>query len=500
MIYKRPDYLLQPRFAPIQQRPTSRLAGLGELGDEITGAGPTGSTQKFWDMLINNVAGKFGPDGIATVQSAPHLGALINQCAALVQLGEGGNLPQDQQAAWDSFKSVAMPNDADENIFYLFAKQLAASKTRLFKAFAEASQTGWWEDPEASRCNYTLVDTSQQGTTWYGGTTVTSKLTNYQWGSVFNKAWGILVNGLANGVLPLSYLTSMLDGMLRAPTNRRMVVFHAPPAGVDPTDPRAIAFRTAMKQLGWGSVIQEWYGYTAQAWAEDNAAFEAQDKIYSAAITTLNYLSGKAIYDSVIEKTNDYWTARNEAVQALNDFQVILNGPLGSSVPEADKTTIAVLRQQFLDADNKAKEALMPAGLWDDNQAQGLQGLGAVQFILAGTIAIAVLGILAYVVALMTETSRSAAAQTRATANSILATVDELKASCQRDYLASDKGPDAEAAYQACLLQTKALTDSIPKPPEGSDPLGLKSLALLAGVGVIGYVVLKFVQNRKSAS
>ncbi len=39
---------------------------------------------------------------------------------------------------------------------------------------AAARDNGWWQDSGASAANYTLVDTSTNGTTWYGGTTVTS--------------------------------------------------------------------------------------------------------------------------------------------------------------------------------------------------------------------------------------------------------------------------------------------------------------------------------------
>ncbi len=189
---------------------------------------------------------------------------------------------------------------------------------------------------------------------------------------------------------------------------------------------------------------------------------------------------------------------------------------------------MAALTQQFQATDTMAYNTLNTAGLWsisaqpgalnglggmgliwgrthairrgilfnEGSGLPGMHGLGAIQLLIAGVLAVTALGVIAYVVTIMTKCARDAAAQTKATAESILATVDTLKASCQKSYLDSTKDAAAEAALQTCLMQTKALTDSIPKPPDAGDPLGLKYVALLGAVGVAGLIAVAFIKSR----
>ena len=78
--------------------------------------------------------------------------------------------------------------------------------------------------------------------------------------------------------------------------------------------------------------------------------------------------------------------------------------------------------------------------------------------------------------------------------------MNAVKDSCKNAYEASEKGPDDEAAYQECLAKVDTLYSLIPKPPEGSDPLGLKSMALLVGVGLAAYLAVKLMGKKGSAA
>ena len=297
-------------------------------------SGASGGLSQFKKLCEDHIASHFGPIALSNVQATQTIDGVIGLCATLVMLGEGGNLQPDQQAYWDEWRAVASPNDSIHSTAWMFAKQLMVSKDRLLAAYRAQADTGWWFDADASLCNYTLIDTSQTGTTWYGGETVSSKLSPDQWGTVFSKAWTTLLNGIAeNGVLSLSYMTAMLQGMLLPLNERRMVAFYPAPSGIDSNDPRAIAFRTTMKQLGWSDVIKLWHGYTAQAWAEDNANWEAQDKMYASAITALSYVSGKAILDKVVAKAEEYLGSPLRCGPGFQRFQPARDWPPGGERP-----------------------------------------------------------------------------------------------------------------------------------------------------------------------
>ncbi len=506
--------------------PTPVLDGLGELGDDAVGIGPNGSITNFTAYLTTYIAAKAGPAALANAKNAPSFIGSIGICASIFLLGEANSLPADQQAYWNQWRAQASPAESNDNVYWLFGRMVASSKDDLMAA-ANAYGVAW-SDNGASAATFTLMDTSSSGTTWYGGTVVQSALSNDQWNTLFIKAWNVLLKGVTNGVLPLTYLEVLCRGVLQPPPSRRMPVFLCPPGNLPQTDPKAIAFRAAMKQLGWSSVISTWFGYTNQAWAAANAAYEQQDAAYASVITGLNYVSGEKILEQIQEKAQDYWQARADAASAISDFNTIANGPLKSQISQADLAAMAALTQQFQATDTMAYNTLNTAGLWsisaqpgalnglggmgliwgrthairrgilfnEGSGLPGMHGLGAIQLLIAGVLAVTALGVIAYVVTIMTKCARDAAAQTKATAESILATVDTLKASCQKSYLDSTKDAAAEAALQTCLMQTKALTDSIPKPPDASDPMGLKYVALLGAVGVAGLIAVMFLKSR----
>ncbi len=523
LVYQRP-WIQRPSRAVRVQSPPSVLMGLGELGDDAVGAGASGSLALFTSYLQNYIAAKAGPAALANVKNSPSFVGTIGICASIFLLGEANQLPLDQQAYWNQWRAGASNAASPDNVGWVFGRLVANSKDDLIAA--ASSYGSWWTDPGASAASFTLVDTTSTGTTWYGGTVVQSALTNEQWNTIFIKAWNVLLKGVKNGVLPLTYLEVLCRGVLQQPASRRMPVFLPPPGNLTQTDPKAIAFRAAMKQLGWSGVVSSWYGYTQQTWAAANSAFETQDAEYASAITSLNYISGEKILEEIQSKFQDYWQARTTAAAALADFDTMLHGPLAGQINPADANAMMAILQQFQTTDQMAYNTLSTAGLWPGTtqpgalnglgtsmalgliwghtHAQrrglvnplGLSGLGAVQMIIAGILAVTALGVIAYVVSLMTAVGRSAAAQTKATADSILGTVDTIKASCQRTYLASPKDAAAEKALQDCLANTQALYKTIPPPPDSSDPMGLKYVALLGAVGVAGLIAVGFLKHR----
>jgi len=483
-------------------RPVTGLAGLGDLGDLLDGSGGNGSLVTFRTMLETHIAAKAGPAYLANAKAAPNIAGAMNMARSTFQMGESNTLPPEAQSYWNRWRAAASSPTSDFNIYWQFGSLMAMSAYPLMDAWvAQNKEGGWWLDPQASQAYYLLLDSSTNGTNWMGGTTTSSKLTNDQWSTIFTKAWTIMQKGIVQGVLPLTYLDIVCRGMLQAPAARRMPQFKAPPGNLPSNNPYAIAFRTCLNQLGYNELSRTWYGFTAQAWAAQNEAFTAKDATYGNIITGLNYLSGKAILDQITGKLSDYWKARSEASAAIRSFDVLAAGPLKSQVPQADRQVVAGIRAQFLETDSKAFSALSPLGMWPGDKATGnaaLNGLGVAQLVLAGTAAVVTLGLVAYVVTIMTATARDAAAQTRKTTENILATVDQLKKACTTTYTNSAKSATDDAAYEKCLLSTKTLTDTIPPvPTSSSDPFGFGKMAMLGAVAVAGLIAVNSMKKNK---
>jgi hypothetical protein len=504
-LYARPFVTDSPRARLLPSSSSPMMAGLGDLGDTAVGNGAQGALNTFQNLLLNHIISKAGPSALSNAQASGSFVSIFGAAAAIWSMGDSGGLPADQQAYWNQWKAAAQGINSDYNIYYTFGQLVAQYRSHIITGLTSQQQQGsWWLDPNASAAEYTLMDTSQTGTTWYGGQLVTSKLNNQQWSTLFGKAWDCLARGIRDGVLPLTYLEVLSVGLLAAPAQRRFPVFRAP-GNPGANDPQAVAFRAALKQLGWNNAVHQWYSWTSQAWVAQNDAAEAQDASYSSAITVLRYTSGAALLDQIAAKVEDYWKARKSAADNLAAFDALANGPLGENVSQADRAAMAQVRASFQDTDGKAQAGLTPAGLWDAQKAQGigLEGinlgeLGAYQMLLYGVVAITILGLLAYLVATMTKAGRDAAEGYRKTADSVLATVDTLKASCARSYEASPKGPADEQAYQDCLAKTQALYNTIPDPPDTSDPLGLGKITILAGVAIAGIVLINALKKKKN--
>ncbi len=468
--------------APVARSRTVAMFGLGELGDEM---GMMTAMPEMIAQLKSLIIANTGPTYAGSLANNQSLPAIIYAASLCYDRAGSGGLGEEAQRYWQSFQAQAEPATSPNNIAWVLARCINRWADKLIASANEQINSGMILDAAASRCVYTLMDTTQQGTTWIGGTVTTSKLDNSQWGAVFEVAFNAIAKGVATGVLPFTYLNVLIKAFCVPQVTRRFPVWSPPYANLVQLDPRAAAFRTVLKQLGWGSAVKLWFTYTQQAWVEQDAAWEATDQAYMGAITALNYVSGKAIYDQIAEKVQDYFSARADAINAIQQFQQMQSGPLASSIPASDIAAMDAIKKQFSDTDMTVNNALAPAGLWPSDTQAGLSFLGIAQIIVGGVIAIGILGMIVWAISIMTQTSRTAAAQTKATADNILSTIDQVKASAQRVYDASAKTPADEKTYQDSLLATQQLAKLIPKPPDGSDPLGLKWIAL-AGMVAIG--------------
>jgi hypothetical protein len=468
---------------------TLNLAGLGDLGDTLLGAN---SIAPFKQFLITHIASKAGPTATNAATGTPSIAAAISYCATIQRSGIAGSLTAAQQAAWNTWAATAQDGDSDYNIYWMFGQMVSDGANDLIAA-ANAYQTNSWLDPAASECDYTFMDTTASGTTWYGGTQVVSLLTNAQWGVIMAKGFTCLQTAIRNGVLTLSYLQVFCQGLLAAPNDRRFPMF-TPPGGItDPTDPRGIAFRSMMKQIGWNAIVDQWFSYTNQGWAAQNDALNAQDAALSAVVTALDYTSGDVILQQIQAAAQNYAAVRAQAVATISGFNALAASPAGPSMDPNAIASMSAIQANFVSVDNTAYTTLNAIGMWPGGTPGTLQGLGLATLIVAGVIAVTTLGIIAYIVDEMTAVSQAAAAQSTAVGQSVLATVNQIKDSCDAVFNASQKTDADNQTYQECLLSTQKMYAAIPPMPTSNDPLGLKNMAMLGAVGVVGVVVLAFI-------
>ncbi len=462
--------------------------GLGELGDEM---GMMTALPDLVSRLKSLIIAHGGPVFSGGLTNNLSLPAVMYAASNLYANASAGNMGPQAQQYWEAFRAQAENQNSPDNIYWVLARCINRWADKLIPAANDQINSGTMLDANASRCIYTLMDTTQQGTTWIGGTVTTSKLDNSQWGAVFEVAFNTIAKGVAAGLLPFTYLNVLIKAFCTDQVSRRFPAWSPPYSNLVQLDPRAAAFRAMMKQLGWNSVTKLWFTYTQQAWVEQDAAWEATDNAYMGAITALSYASGEAVFEKIQQKIQDYFAVRADTITAINQFKQMQAGPLAASVPAADAAAMDALQKQFADTDMKVNAALAPLGLWPTGASPGLSFLGVAQLIIGGVVAIGILGLVVWAISLMTATSRSAAAQTKETADKVLATVDSVKASAQRVYDASAKTPADEEQYQKALLATGELIKTIPLPPSGSDPLGLKYVAILGVLAIGGLIAWK---------
>lgn len=483
-------------WLPINTLPAQGLADLADLGDTQAGVTAHG---EFINALKTHIFAKAGTSILATANATSGLGNLINLAGIIYDQGASGTLQPDAQASWNAWTAIASPINSDSNLGWMFGRMISMNRGVLAQAAAAAEASGLFNDL-GSTVGYTLMDTTQSGTTWYGGSTTTSKLTNQQWSTLFVNGWTVIQRAVINGVLPFTYLNLLVKGFVsNAPTLRRFPVWSAP-KGYKENDPGAIAFRAMIKQIGWSAITQQWFSYTQQAWVQTTAAFEAQDAAFSGVITGLSYISGAKILDQIRSKAGEYLAQRDYAIKMFASFDALANGPLGSSVPFENKIGMDKIKREFNATDVKAFETMNALGMWPTGvSAGGVSGLGAATLIVSGVIAVTTLGIIGYIVATLTATSRKGADLAGRTTETVLASIDTLKAGCARTYAASDKRPSDEVAYAACIQKATDLVGKVPKPPSAPDDLfGFKGMAMAVGALALGGMVLMMMKGKKA--
>lgn len=476
-MFLRPEIVHPPHIQAMPVRrhePVHALAALGDLGDVLQGGQATAELIGF---IRSGIIDKQGPMAVGSM-----LQDVLAAAKAVVQNGLLGRLPVSNQSAFDKWRALAQPGESDSNIWWTFGQMVANWSDRLIAAVN--AQPALVADPTVTKVSYTLVDTTQQGTTWYGGTVTSSKLTNTQWGMIFQKAWNVVAKGVTAGILPVSYLTVLCKGMLGLPTARRFPVFN-PPEG-DAKSPQAIAWRAAMKQLGWNDVVQQWFGYTQQAWAAENARADQMDSIHAAAITALSYVSGAEIITQIRDKVRQIEQERAAALKDIRELERTMAGPLGAYIGPEDKKAYEILKRDFADAEAETQRVLGPAGLWPGS---GAVGLSAVTLIIAGTVGVSLLGMCVWLLALWTSTSRAAAAQVKQISANVMKTVDQVQQSCVRTYEASPRGAEDEERLRACLAKSNELIDAIPKVQTSGS--GVLAIGILGAVAAGAYLYTK---------
>jgi len=473
-------------------RNVAGLSGLGELGDIVTG---TAAQAQFQDALKTHIIGKAGPQNLANGNAIRSLVDLISFAAVTYQLGSAGSLQPAQQNYWSAWQAQAQSVSSDDHLAWLFGKYVFENKVDLMNAAAafDAAAGG-------AQVVYTGMDTSTTGTNWYGGTVTSSKLNNPQWASLFTKAWSVLLKAARNGVLPLSYLGTVVKSMAQSnPVSRRFPVFSTPPGSVPFEDPKAIAFRAALRQLGWTNVVNTWFDYTQQSWAKDAAEQERTDAYYSGAITAMSYVSGAKIMEQVEAQLARYWQVRDDALRSFFYYDTIKAGPLANQVPFVNGEAMSVLKDDFNDTDKLAHAALSTVGMWPSGTRVGVGDLGVAGVILYGVTAVAVLGVVAYIVSLMTNTSRVAVDQSKNISKAVLMSVETMQSSCQREFAISARTPADEETYRQCVERAAKIATNIPSPPAGSsDPLGFKGIAMAVTALVGGFVVYQMTKKPKA--
>jgi hypothetical protein len=458
-----------------RHEPIHTLAALGDLGDVLQGG------QAVADLI------GYIRTGIVDKQGPVTLGGGIQNALFVakntMRNGLLGSLPTTHQSAWDRWRAIAQPGESDSNIWWTFGQMVANWADRLIDA--ANAQPALVADPTVTRVSFTLVDTTQSGTTWYGGTVTSSKLTNPQWGMIFQKAWNVIARGVTDGVLPFSYLTVLCKGMLALPTSRHFPAFGHPEG--DAKSPQAIAWRAMMKQLGWNDVVQQWFGYTQQAWAAENARGDQLDSVHAAAITALRYTSGAEIIHQLRDKVRQIEGERASALANMRELERVMTGPLGDYVSIEDKKTYEQIKRDFADAEAETQRVLGPAGLWPGS---GATGLSAITLIVAGTIGVGLLGMCVWLLALWTSTSRAAADQVTRISTNVLATIDQVQQSCVRTYEGSAREAADEEQLRACLARSNELINAIPKVQTGGAG-GLLALGVLGALGAGAYFMTR---------
>jgi hypothetical protein len=258
-----------------------------------------------------------------------------------------------------------------------------------------------------------------------------------------------------------------------------------PPGGSDPLLKAAFSsyLRDSKFNQAFGNAIQAVKGAAAVNAAANEAQLAMIDKVSS----TLSWLSLKAPFDMLVEKVNDLKQKRADAAKTVEGIKTLANRA-SSVVTEQERADINALYTSFSDIDTKAKIALVPVGLWGDDQ-KPLSGLGvlAVFESVAATVALCAVGAAVVLAGMYAALQMNAAGKAEKLTKDILARADEL-------YKA---GKITSAEYSAMIGQAVAAGEEVRKSAGAAAALNFGGTGLLlaaAGAGLYFYM-----KNKKKA-
>jgi uncharacterized membrane protein len=285
-----------------------------------------------------------------------------------------------------------------------------------------------------------------------------------------------------DGRLTIADLDGAVSTMVVDDQTKQSLWSLMPPGGSDPL--LKAAFSSYLRDSGFnrafGNAIQAVKG----AVALNAAANDAQLALIDTVSRTLQWVSLKAPFDMLVEKVNDLKQKRAATAATIEGVRALANRA-AAVVTDQERADINALYSDFAAIDTKAKIALVPVGLWGEDQ-KPLSGLGvlAVFQSVAATVALCAVGAAVALAGMYVVLQVNASSKAEELTNGILARADAL-------YKA---GKITEAEYRAMIGQAVAAGEAVRKSAGASAALNVGGLGLLlaaAGAGVFLYMKSK---------
>jgi hypothetical protein len=446
----------------------SPIGGLGALGEDFQRGSESILIAELFDDIVKKADSKTSASGHTLAQA-------FGRAKAVAIMGMGRQLPNDQQAAWDKFSQWA--NGSTPTVWWAWVFLVATRGADLSNA-AFSANPAWVTDPKEA-ANVLMVATG-------------TSLTDRQWYDLVNDVFGWCADQIVKGLLNFNYLAAAVSGFLRVDTsNRKFPVWYAP-TSVNQNDPLAKAsWQAYLKESGWSAIVQKWAKYTATAWSEQTAANDRYLSLLGGVRTTLSYVSGEVVLQKIQAALSSYKTERDETISNIRKFNTYLsNAATRPMITEAQVEKMKKVESDFINIDTAAERHLSKAGLADlgPSGAAALQGLGWVQFAVAGTVAVALLGTIAWLVNRMTETNHAATKVYEEASRLVTDNIAKMTSSCDRDRA---EGKLTEEQYRACIERGNALVSTLPKAPESALSSLTKTLLILGTVGLGAIFLIK---------
>lgn len=446
----------------------SPIGGLGSLGEDFQ----RGSESILIESLFNDIIRKAD----AQASSAGHtLAQAFGRAKATAIAGMGRSLPDAQQANWDRFAQWA--NGSSPTVWWAWVYSVATQGNKLSDAAFHADST-WITDPKQS-ANVLLVATG-------------TGMTDRQWYDVTSDIFAWCTDQIIKGNINFNYLAAAVSGLLKMDVASRKFPIWYVPNSTDASDPLAKAsWQAYLNDTGWSKIVQRWAGFTSRTWADQSAANDKYLDMLGSVRTTLSYVSGEIVLQKVMAALAEYKQQREESIAAFKRFGAYLNNPAVQDLIPADQVTeMKALESAFIETDTAAAKHLAKAGLADlgPSGTAALQGLGWIQYAIVGTVAVTLLGTMAWLVNRMTETNHAATKVYEEASKLVTDNIAKMTNSCDRDRA---EGKITEEEYRACIERSNALVASLPKPPESALSSLTKTLMVVGVVGLGALFLLR---------